>query len=113
MQNIKKPLLKEQIQAWIYGPVFPELCAQLKEFTYKPLNSDVVSIGDVTKINATQQQILDDIISLYGDKEANFLSQQTNEEDSWKNIYYINSDWSKNVIKDEMIKNYFMKNLKK
>ncbi|WP_339332520.1 Panacea domain-containing protein, partial [Paulownia witches'-broom phytoplasma] len=24
----KKPLVKEQIQAWIYGPVFPELCAQ-------------------------------------------------------------------------------------
>lgn len=34
----KKPLVKEQTQAWIYGPVFTELCTQLKEFTYKPLN---------------------------------------------------------------------------
>ncbi|QYC31219.1 DUF4065 domain-containing protein [Paulownia witches'-broom phytoplasma] len=108
----KKPLVKEQIQAWIYGPVFPELCAQVKEFTYKPLNPDSLSMGDETKINATQKQILDDIISLYGNKEASFLTQQTHEEDPWKNIYYINSDWSKNIIKNKDILEYFSKNTK-
>ncbi|MGE9276564.1 MAG: Panacea domain-containing protein [Candidatus Phytoplasma pruni] len=108
----KKPLLKEQIQAWIYGPVFPELCTQLKEFTYKPLKPDSLSMGDITKINATQKQILDDIISLYGDKEAYFLSQQTHEEDPWKNVYYKNSNWSKNIIKNKDILEYFSKNAK-
>ncbi|MBS2126639.1 DUF4065 domain-containing protein ['Fragaria x ananassa' phyllody phytoplasma] len=108
----KKPLVKEQIQAWIYGPVFPELCKQLKKFTYQPLNIDSLSIGDETKINATQKQILDDIISLYGNKEASFLSQQTHEEDPWKNTYYINSDWSKNIIKNKDILEYFSKNTK-
>ncbi|WP_339332522.1 type II toxin-antitoxin system antitoxin SocA domain-containing protein, partial [Paulownia witches'-broom phytoplasma] len=84
----------------------------LKEFTYKPLNLDSLSMGDATKINATQKQILDDIISLYGNKEASFLSQQTHEEDPWKKIYYCNSDWSKNIIKNKDILEYFSKNTK-
>ncbi|CAM11737.1 Uncharacterized phage-associated protein [Candidatus Phytoplasma australiense] len=106
----KKPLLKEQIQTWIYGPVFPELCKQLKEFTYQPINPEVLSMGDVTKINETQKQIIDFIILLYGDKSPTFLTSQTHTEDVWKNNYYKHDVQTKNNIKNKDILEYFSKN---
>ncbi|MDV3167080.1 MAG: hypothetical protein Q8784_01445 [Vigna little leaf phytoplasma] len=67
-------------------------------------------MGDDTKINATQKQILDHIIALYGNEKADFLSQQTHEKDPWRDVYYNNSDWSKNIIKNKAILEYFSKN---
>ncbi|WP_284928751.1 hypothetical protein [Candidatus Phytoplasma sp. AldY-WA1] len=67
---------------------FPKLCTQLKEFTYKPLNPNSLSMGDVTKINATQKQILNDIILLYGDKEASFYLNKLTKKTHGK-IYII------------------------
>ncbi|AGL90610.1 Phage-Associated Protein [Strawberry lethal yellows phytoplasma (CPA) str. NZSb11] len=110
----KKPLLKEQIQAWIYGPVFPELCKQLKDFTYQPINPEVLAMGDITKINATQKQILDFMIWLYGDASPNDLSSQTHMEHPWIKSYYkdYDSGWSKKIIKNKDILEYFSENNK-
>ncbi|WP_373375551.1 hypothetical protein [Candidatus Phytoplasma solani] len=37
----------------------------------------------------------------------------THQEAPWRSAWDNNEDWSKNVIKNEIIKNYFTKNFKK
>ncbi|MDO8058958.1 hypothetical protein OC717_02315 [Candidatus Phytoplasma australasiaticum] len=56
---------------------------------------------------------MDRIIKLYGHKKAPSLSNLAHQETPWRMAWDNNEDWSKNVMKDEIIKKYFTKNLKK
>ncbi|AGL90543.1 Hypothetical Protein SLY_0627 [Strawberry lethal yellows phytoplasma (CPA) str. NZSb11] len=71
-------------------------------------------MGDITKINATQKQILDFMILLYGDALPNDLSSQTHMEHPWIKSYYkdYDSGWSKKIIKNKDILEYFSENNK-
>ncbi|NWN45520.1 Panacea domain-containing protein [Candidatus Phytoplasma pruni] len=108
-----EPLVTEEMQAWIYGPVFPTLTKVLKKFTYQPIPINTIKQGNSNKLTAQQKAILDTIIQKYGDKKASFLSHQTHDELPWLNAYDEHKPWSENVINDEDIKTYFHQHLTK
>ncbi|MCQ9618813.1 MAG: DUF4065 domain containing protein [Candidatus Phytoplasma pruni] len=107
-----QPIFNESIEAWLHGPVFPNLYNEFKRYTYKPIFHGTKK-GEEQHLTNDHRVLIDKIIELYGNKKATTLSNLTHKETPWRSTWDNNEDWSKNVIKDEIIKNYFMNNLKK
>ena len=73
------PLYKEEIQAWINGPVLPVLYEAHKgQYTVSSW-----PLGDSTKLSATQKETIDIVLNYYGDKSSQWLSDLTHSENPW------------------------------
>jgi uncharacterized phage-associated protein len=75
-----KPLFEEPIQAWINGPVVPELYKTFQgEFSVK-----VCSKGDSKKLTDSEKETIDVVLGGYGNKNAQELSDLTHRETPWQ-----------------------------
>lgn len=74
------PLFSEEIEAWANGPVVRELYEvhrglfQLNEWLQ----------GDASKLNESEAATVDAVLSFYGEKSAQWLSDLTHKEDPWR-----------------------------
>lgn len=76
----EEPLFYEQIEAWANGPVVREVFNEHRNmFTIERTS------GDPSKLNPTQKETIDSVLSFYGDKSSQWLSDLTHMEDPWKN----------------------------
>lgn len=79
-KKYKKELFKDNFEAWVYGPVLPELYYNFykvllnKEYNKKNINEK----KDI-------KNVLDNIIKKYGKKDAFQLVDLTHEEQVWQN----------------------------
>jgi len=80
-----KALFDQAIEAWIHGPVIPELYRYYKaygaNFIPKPTDLDFSLYTDAIK------ELLDEIYMVYGQYSAWKLRDLTHEEPTWKNNY--------------------------
>lgn len=77
-----KPLFNENIEAWQYGPVVPELY-----FHYKDFGSGAIPIPtsvDFDKYDSETKEFLNEVYAVYGQFSAFKLSRMTHEEPPWK-----------------------------
>ncbi len=85
--NNGNPLITDEIQAWQFGPVIPELYNKFKKF-----GSGIIDELDPLScavIDATVTPFLDAIVDSYGQFHAFQLSALTHETDSpWYEVYY-------------------------
>lgn len=100
------PLFDSEFEAWANGPVCPELF-----FRYQgrfSVSFDDV-IGDVAALTQSQRDTVDEVVSYYGDKNAQWLSQLTHMEDPWKKARegLSDGDYSKCVISQESMALYY------
>lgn len=76
------PLFNERIEAWMHGPVVVDLYeAHRGMFS---LDKTVVW-GDSSKVTINQRDTINTVLSYYGDKNPQWLSDLTHLEDPWKN----------------------------
>lgn len=76
----EKPLFHEQVEAWANGPVVREVFNEHRNmFTIDK------APGDPSKLSAIQKETIDSVLSYYGDKPSQWLSDLTHIEDPWKN----------------------------
>jgi uncharacterized phage-associated protein len=74
------PLFKEPIEAWANGPVVPEVYAGHRgEFSVSIWPS-----GDAAKLTKVQTETVDAVLSYYGNKTAQYLSDLTHLEEPWR-----------------------------
>lgn len=79
-----KPLYKENIEAWVNGPVVRKLYKkhqgryEIKKGSFTP------DLGDVSKLNKDQEETIDAVIKYYGDRSPQWLSDLTHKEDPWR-----------------------------
>jgi len=76
------PLFGEDFQAWANGPVCPELFDMHKgRFVV-----DASAFDDVAGCSFTEWQLdtLQSVLSYYGDKDPQWLSELTHKENPWK-----------------------------
>lgn len=78
-----KRLFKEKIRAWANGPVVRELFNAHKG-QYK-VTSASISHGDMNKLDEQQKATITSVLSYYGDKSPQWLSDLTHMEVPWKN----------------------------
>ncbi|BAZ81967.1 MAG: Panacea domain-containing protein [Sphaerospermopsis kisseleviana] len=94
-----EPLFPEPVEAWIHGPVVPEVYHEYKNFASSaiPIPEDIdFSIYDEKTVD-----LLDEVYSVYGQFSAWKLRNMTHNEEPWKD-----TDVS-DVITHECLKKYF------
>ena len=77
------PLFDEKIEAWVSGPVVPDLFNEHKGM-YLIAEADL-SKGNPNKVQPVQKQTIDEVLNYYGDKNSQWLSDLTHMEDPWLN----------------------------
>jgi uncharacterized phage-associated protein len=74
-----KPLFNERIEAWVNGPVIPNLYDKHRGNFY------ATSVGGNPKnLNKTQRDTINAVLKTYGDKPSSWLSACTHRESPWK-----------------------------
>lgn len=77
----EKSLFKENIEAWVNGPVVRKLYNWHKglfEISNCPK-------GDKSKLSSEQKETIDAVLDYYGNKSPQWLSDLTHIEDPWRN----------------------------
>ncbi|MEA2237046.1 MAG: hypothetical protein QOC81_1770 [Thermoanaerobaculia bacterium] len=76
----ERPLFPSRIEAWINGPVAPNLYEVHRgQFDVKEWPK-----GDSGKLTAVQRETVDAVLDFYGDKSSQWLSDLTHSEQPWK-----------------------------
>ncbi len=75
-----EPLFKEPIQAWINGPIVPELY-RVHRGLFKISH---LKIGDSSNLSYNQKDTINHILDYYGDKNSQWLSDLTHLEIPWQ-----------------------------
>lgn len=76
------PLFDERIEAWANGPVVRALYAAHQGlFTVFPVHFPQ---GNSDNLDGDQRETIDAVLEFYGDKTAQWLSDQTHCEQPWK-----------------------------
>jgi uncharacterized phage-associated protein len=78
----EEPLFDNPIEAWANGPVTPDLY-QAHRGRYR-LTREMIR-GDETRLIAEQRETIDAVLSFYGGRTSQWLSDLTHSEDPWKN----------------------------
>lgn len=98
---INNRLFNDRPEAWIHGPVFPNLYRKYKEYGSDPIDEDVCVIN----FNTETEDVLNQVWDVYGDFNGNELESISHQELPWINargdcFMYQASD---NFISDEDI----------
>jgi uncharacterized phage-associated protein len=76
-----EPLFRDQIEAWVHGPVVPSVFAEYRGFRWRPITGVSLDRAPLTK-KSTEH--IDELISVYGDFDGPTLERMTHGEDPWK-----------------------------
>ena len=76
---LDRPLFEEDMQAWAHGPVVPSVFQVFKGNGWEALPIN----GDVEGIDEESEEILEQVVDIYGDYSAKRLEQITHAEDPW------------------------------
>jgi uncharacterized phage-associated protein len=77
------PLFEEEIEAWVNGPVAPELYQTLKgKFTVSV--GDLDQKGDSQLLSKEAKETVDAVLAYYGKFNSQYLSDLTHMEKPWK-----------------------------
>src|SRR5258707_15495854 len=74
----KTPLFEEEIEAWVHGPVVPQVFRRYRDCKWNP----IVNIGTGSKPAFVAH--LEEVWRVYGDFRAFDLERLTHSEDPWK-----------------------------
>jgi uncharacterized phage-associated protein len=75
----EKPLFKNRIEAWVSGPVIPDLYHLHKGgFLLKDWR-----LGSIKILTSSEQETIDAVLEFYGQKTAQWLSELTHRERPW------------------------------
>lgn len=108
VNDLSAKLFESRLEAWVHGPVFPELYKKYKNYSGENIELYQDSVVD---FNEDAVDILSQVWEVYGRYTGNQLESITHQEIPWLKArgnceaYEI----CKNRIKDEDIFNYYIK----
>lgn len=82
-----RPLIKDEVQAWQYGPVIPRLYNRVKAFRDQPVEGPLPA-DDADVLSATEQDLLQQVFAVYGEMSGPALSRLTHAPGTpWAETY--------------------------
>lgn len=96
------PLFNERIEAWLHGPVVPQLYHQYRDYGSSAIPA-VIDL-DVDAYEPADRMVLDDVYDYYGQYSAWRLREMTHEEAPWKDAY---AEGMSNVIGLDALRSFF------
>ncbi|WP_248750170.1 type II toxin-antitoxin system antitoxin SocA domain-containing protein [Pseudomonas sp. MWU15-20650] len=102
-----QPLFSEPIEAWMHGPVVPDLYRRFSRYGSGaiPLPNDF----NPSVFSPEQQHLLNEVFDVYGQFSAWKLRQLTHEETPWRNNFE-EGEFSRTIPQQEM-EAYFKEHL--
>ena len=103
----EKTLFETDFEAWANGPVLPTIYdIHRGKFL---VNKELFTSGNPSNIDAEARDTIDQVLKVYGDKTAQWLSNLTHEEAPWKDSRGDLSplDRSNTIIEKGMIHEYY------
>lgn len=78
-----EPLFPERIEAWIHGPVCPDLYYEFRHYGFDEIKPVSDFIPDA--FSKQEIEILDAVWNAYGQYDGRYLEEMTHKEEPWKN----------------------------
>lgn len=100
------PLFDEEIEAWMYGPVVPEMYERYKSYGHHGIEPDRSMIFSFDQ--PEELALFNEVCSVYGAYSTIGLMNMTHNETPWK----ITPTGEGNVISKSVMKSFFKKRLK-
>lgn len=81
----EKPMFKENCQAWLHGPVYPQIFKLFRDFRYNPIEDARFAILDNNKstLNADDRKVIDLVVNTFGEYSGKTLERITHCETPW------------------------------
>ena len=100
------PLIKDEIQAWQYGPIIPHLYNHIRRFKGNPIEGLLVSKKE--RLNEQEENIIQQVYDIYGHLSGSHLSSLTHQQGSpWEVCYQPNEFWP--IISNDIIEDYYQR----
>lgn len=82
----KRPMFYENCQAWVHGPVYPEVYDMFRDFKYNPIEDARFAIFEGTKDALTEEErrVIDLVVDTFGEYSGKVLERITHKELPWK-----------------------------
>lgn len=107
-------LIFEDNQAWAHGPVYPQMYNKYKKFGYKPIDNGIYSTHGcvLSKLTDSEISVIDLVINTFGLFSPKTLENISHSQEPWreKRIEYKDDEAGQEVIDQESIKAFYIKN---
>ena len=82
----KRPMFYENCQAWVHGPVYPEVYDMFRDFKYNPIEDARFAIFEGTEDALTEEErrVIDLVVDTFGEYSGKVLERITHKELPWK-----------------------------
>jgi uncharacterized phage-associated protein len=102
---VGRRLFEEDFQAWVHGPVSPELYYAYKIYGSNEIDKEI----NPPKLNDKDKKIIQVVWKMYGDKDGKYLENKTHKEEPWQHArsglsYY---EHSNKIIDKRIIRKYY------
>lgn len=112
---LNKELIADDFQAWVHGPVLPDLYNEYRQFSWKPIIREDLKEGTLDEI---KKQFEPDVLKILADVEYEYfglepyqLEKLTHNEDPWifTRSGLANDEPSHRIIPKQLIRDYYSK----
>jgi uncharacterized phage-associated protein len=81
-----KPMFMEDCEAWIHGPVYPEVYDLFRDFKYNPIEDARFAIfeGRENELTLEEKKVIDLVVGTFGLYGGKVLEKITHNETPWK-----------------------------
>jgi len=104
-----RPLIFEDVMAWKYGPVIPELYREVKKYRANDI-SEKIDLNDNVKFTNEDNELIEEVYQKYSKFSAVELSAMTHKKDTPWYLIWNRNNWG--IIPNDKIKNYYINLLK-
>lgn len=102
------PLFDEFFEAWLYGPVLPELYFYFRKYKYEPI--EIHPEGNIDNLTQKHKESIDEIMNIYSKLTAHELSVKSHHEAPWIDSFKDNLIFEANLIENKKIQEYYFEN---
>lgn len=100
-----KALFHNEIQAWQYGPVIPDLYFIIRRFSKQNVDSDIIELYSENKLKEGDYKFINSIWNAYKKFDGLQLSSKTHEEGTpWHKSF---NEFNSNIIDNFTIEDYY------
>lgn len=102
-------IFRENCEAWIHGPVYPDIYEKYKEFGREPIECPLQQSMELDL--EEDLELIKEVVDLFGKYNGKYLEYLTHKEEPWISARKGYDEWqsSNEVISIESIEKYFSK----
>jgi uncharacterized phage-associated protein len=104
---LHKPLIKQNVEAWRYGPVVSDLYHALRQYGAGVVREPIARIPQES-LSETDRALVGAVLNAYGKFSGPQLSTMTHKEGTpWRNIFNHAAYFNNEIIPDPMIEAHY------